>query len=194
MYSDVRPFFDFLRASKQAPSRSNSSEWPWEKTIVGVITNSDDRVPSILESLGLKVGKRRVGQFDQQDPEFVHGEDISFVVLSYDVGHEKPQRQIFDAAENLLPGILAHSHSHSVMDINDFEKLYVGDDHQKDYIGALEAGWHALCIDRNHALEDHRPKDQDIVSIPGVLKSSEKPLKAIWDLGSLKSWKPPSDD
>jgi hypothetical protein len=126
--------------------------WPFEKTVVGIISNSDYRVPRILESQSLKVSKRRA---DGNSPitDFSLGDDldsvddIDFVVLSYDVGHEKPDRQIFDAATKLLAEGLKGNEKGLTVD--DFDKLYVGDDIIKDYDAAKEAGWDALLLDRH---------------------------------------------
>jgi hypothetical protein len=48
LYPDVRPFFNMLRfANKRAKqNRTPLGLWPWDQTIVGIITNSDNRVPS----------------------------------------------------------------------------------------------------------------------------------------------------
>ena len=80
--------------------------------------------------------------------------DIDFVVTSYDVGAEKPDRRIFDAAKvcAALPD-----------DEADVEHVYlhIGDDSIKDGQGAIEAGWNAACVSgfgRNEGrkLEDRR--------------------------------------
>ena len=70
---------------------------------VGVITNSDPRVPDVLSSLGLRVSPVRWGT-KTEDPASVASRDyeIDFSVMSYDVGHEKPDRRIFEAAEEMF--------------------------------------------------------------------------------------------
>ena len=62
------------------------------------------------------------------------GDDIDFVMLSYDVGFEKPDSKIFDATKQMLPGQERFVH--------------VGDDLQKDYLGAKRAGWEGVLLDR----------------------------------------------
>ncbi|KAF2761264.1 haloacid dehalogenase [Pseudovirgaria hyperparasitica] len=187
VFPDVLPFFSMLRGVKGSPSLS--SNWPWERTVVGIITNSDDRVPGILRSFGLKVASRRVGI--TYDPTIIATEDddISFTVLSYDVGFEKPQRPIFDMALRLLDDQLAKEPYNTSASIDSFEKLYVGDDHKKDYIGAIEAGWNALYIDRAGHLSQYRPNKEALVTVadyqdPGI------DLKVIWDLKTLSEWTP----
>ena len=115
---------------------------------VGVVTNSDDRVPSILSSLGLKVCSLRHGMRSYDVNSASKGEelsDIDFVVLSYDVSFEKPSREIFDAAKDL--GRLGE------MQADQERYIHVGDDLEKDLEGAVQAGWEGLFLDRegNHA-------------------------------------------
>jgi FMN phosphatase YigB (HAD superfamily) len=149
LYSDVRPFFSLLRSAKSQPCPS----WPWDKTIVGIISNSDDRVPGILSSFGLKVVARRFSSPSQMSPstQINTYEDISFVILSYDVGHEKPSPEIFKAAEDMLSSALCSTSSTSAA--QDYEKLYIGDDLEKDYLGAEAAGWERLLLVREERKE-----------------------------------------
>ncbi|KAF2133435.1 hypothetical protein P153DRAFT_363623 [Dothidotthia symphoricarpi CBS 119687] len=144
LYPDVLPFFQTLR--DKISRGADASSWPWDKTVVGIITNSDDRVPGILNSFGLRIGPRRVGKSDQRSQKATLGDDISFVVLSYDVGFEKPDRRMFDAASEMLQETLAGNDEELKAD--DFEKLYVGDELEKDYLGAEAAGWNSIYLDR----------------------------------------------
>jgi FMN phosphatase YigB (HAD superfamily) len=174
LYPEVLPFFRMLRKRK---SRNSPS-----KIIVGIITNSDDRVPGILEDFGLIINSRRfvasaeplkvrsksaemlfAGSDEDSrpspgtnprvrsaDPE--SHDDVDFVILSYDVGHEKPNRRMFDAASATLHEMLANHDSK--LDASDFWKLYVGDDLNKDYMAARQAGWAAVLVDRADILGD----------------------------------------
>jgi FMN phosphatase YigB (HAD superfamily) len=154
LYSDVRPFFDVLRSARFHSQHQSQSHqpWPWDKTIVGIITNSDARVPGILQAFGLSIGPRRYSPPDQdpdkneivEQPSLNTNEehDISFVVLSYDVGYEKPDEGIFKAAEAMLSLTLENDAA------QDYEKLYVGDDFKKDYLGAEAAGWERILLVR----------------------------------------------
>jgi beta-phosphoglucomutase-like phosphatase (HAD superfamily) len=102
---------------------------------VGVITNSDDRIPGILSSLGLNVGSPRHGMgLSSQNSN--SEEDINFVVMSYDVGHEKPAREIFDAARALAGASPTQGNW----------CLHVGDDLDKDYKGAKAADWESVLL------------------------------------------------
>lgn len=103
---------------------------PFKRVIIGVVTNSDDRVPSILSSFGLNVSPTRYGD------TLAHGDyDIDFSCMSYDVGAEKPDRRIFKAAEDI------------VATDGEWEKVYVGDEWAKDVVGAHGAGWDPVLLD-----------------------------------------------
>lgn len=172
MYPDVKPFFSMIRRSNE--QANVGLPWKWDKTVVGIITNSDDRVPGILESFGLKVGPRRVGSRALHSAKATVDDDISFVVLSYDVGFEKPDRRLFDAALEMLKETLAEAGNGAEgQDVDDFEKLYVGDTIEKDYFGAKRAGWNALVIDRL-----------------GQLRDKDEQIESITDFGDLSTWVP----
>ncbi|HEX6467336.1 MAG TPA: HAD family hydrolase [Terriglobales bacterium] len=82
---------------------------------IGVISNSDGRIARVLSSCGL-------------------GECFASITDSGNVGHEKPARQIFEAALNSL-------------EVRPDESLYVGDIYSVDYMGAQNAGMQALIMD-----------------------------------------------
>ena len=152
LYPDVLPFFRMIRHMKAHRIRHGAHHglWPWDKTIVGVITNSDDRVPGILSSFGVNMGPWRYpvkGVSGPKDEEY----DIDFTVLSYDVGAEKPDQRIFAAAEEMLEHKLKAASIASDEDIRaeEFEKIYVGDDLQKDVFGAQDAGWSSVLLQRD---------------------------------------------
>jgi FMN phosphatase YigB (HAD superfamily) len=189
IYPDVKPFFQMLRNH----STTDIVElWPWDKTVVGIITNSDARVPGILESFDLKIGPRRVGTPDQRSAEAAMEDDISFVVLSYDVGVEKPDRRIYDAAVDSLKETLAGSGGGLKFD--DFEKLYVGDSLEHDFFGAKRAGWNALMLDRSgHYKSVFAKKGKDIVNTTVKHQKQDRLAKVamIKNLEALSNWYPP---
>ncbi|CAH0577707.1 unnamed protein product [Chrysodeixis includens] len=101
---------------------------------IGVISNFDPRLNGILQSVGI---------YDQFD----------FILASYEFGHSKPDKRIFEKAIELCQKPLAPS-----------EALHIGDDVQKDYEGARAAGWHAVLINKqpeseNQLRQDHVFKD-----------------------------------
>ncbi|KAK5169689.1 uncharacterized protein LTR77_005667 [Saxophila tyrrhenica] len=113
----------------------------YDRVVVGVITNSDDRVPDVLTSLGLKVSPLRYGDSKAEGGNW----DVDFTVMSYDVGHEKPDRRIFEAAEGMLDVVRGAGAAASA-EGDGWEKVYVGDEYDKDVVGAVDAGWKAVLI------------------------------------------------
>ena len=124
----------------------------WSEPIIGIITNSDDRVPSILSSLGLQVGLWRHGYNSQVS--FKEEDDINFVVMSYEVGFEKPDSKIFNTTKQMMPGRERY--------------LHVGDDLQKDYHAAKQAGWEGILLDR-----EAKTKQEDSEPITRITSLSE---------------------
>jgi hypothetical protein len=184
VFPDVGPFFKMLQ--DRAAGRPLDRHWPWNRTVVGVITNSDDRIPSILESFGLKVGPRRVGSADQRGKQATLEDDVSFVVLSYDVGFEKPDRRMFDSAVGMLQETLAGNQEGLTAD--DFEKLYVGDEVEKDCVGAEAAGWSAMLLDRegSHTRGSNALTYVDVKDKAGT----QRKVLAANDLSALSGWQP----
>ncbi|KAF2660557.1 hypothetical protein K491DRAFT_589214 [Lophiostoma macrostomum CBS 122681] len=189
-YSDVLPIFSLIN--------SHSPSWKWDKTIIGVITNSDNRVPSVLESLGLSVGPRRFGSVSQQRTTEQKKPDIDFVVLSYDVESAKPDRKIFDAGVDMLRDVLdaeADDNDHNPkLSVKDFEKLYVGDEIDKDYLGAERAGWNALYLKRKEGklLEPHGDGIEEMDELSKDENGNEvvKKIRFITHLEQLQHWGP----
>ena len=144
LHSDVLPFFRHLRSLKTGHEPSH--DWPWHRTTVGIISNSDDRICSVLHSLGILVTPRRIGLFDNHEHEDMsEPEDISFVVCSYDAGVEKPDGRIFAVAAHMAARLGLGK---------DAKLLHVGDDVKKDVVGAERAGWHAVLLDREEKIAD----------------------------------------
>jgi FMN phosphatase YigB (HAD superfamily) len=241
LYPDVPTFFNL--------SNSQTPAGKWEKIIIGVITNSDNRVPSVLESLGLSVGPRRAGTQAQQQIETKEDHDIDFVVLSYDVEAAKPDRKIFDAGVDMLREVLtaeaekrealaaeieeeklkyvekeserlneyirdndvekAAKHLESLirmsrtppleprLSVDDFEKLYVGDEIEKDYLGAERAGWNALYLKRPERADGglFEPQSDGIEEMDKRVRDENgnvvtKKIRFITHLEQLQHWHP----
>ena len=139
LYPDVLPFFRSLREATGYLHTYRSD------IKIGVLTNSDDRVPQILSSLGLSVGPWRYGTglSNQQRPSGNY-HDIDFVALSYDIGFSKPDPQIFEATKKMAQQATKDS----------LECLHVGDDLEKDYKAAQVAGWRSVLLDREREYKD----------------------------------------
>ncbi|EDU51558.1 hydrolase HAD superfamily [Pyrenophora tritici-repentis] len=181
LYKDVKPFFSMLQRAKreaQLQVRTPTHPWPWEKTIVGIITNSDYRVPYILTSLGLNVMNRRYKEPCHTALMEEEETDISFIIMSYDVGIEKPDAAIYKAAEELLGD-----------DIEDYEKLHVGDDVDTDYQGAKDAGWDRVLLLRGE--EECRVAGKGVQRIEVENKQGRfKTVDAVNSLLDLDTWQP----
>lgn len=119
--------------------------------VVGVITNSDDRVPSVLSSFGLRVSPLRCGVQEQNPsraspagPQQQGDYDIDLHCMSYDVGFAKPDRRIFDATEAVADGLVAASRDGG--EDAPWLKMYVGDEFEKDVKAAWAAGWNSVLV------------------------------------------------
>lgn len=133
-------------------NKLKASDQEGQRTIIGVISNSDPRVRSILQSLGLTLGTSNT-------PKDLKS-DLQFVVLSYETGFEKPLPNNFDIAERLARKMLPPAEAGV-----GFSKIYIGDDVTKDGESAVNAGWDAIIVDReqNQSLQTHH-KGMQIVS------------------------------
>ncbi|RAK73948.1 haloacid dehalogenase-like hydrolase [Aspergillus fijiensis CBS 313.89] len=151
-------FFTRLRHIKRTRTRLG----PFDRVVVGVVSNSDDRVPAVLESLGLRVGMCRADQdvsstrlpgFEMRgrDEARVNNEaggegiyDLDMVITSYEAGAEKPGAVIFEVARRQAMKLVSASEDGS--DKSEWTCVHVGDDYDKDYRAAIEAGWKAFYI------------------------------------------------
>ena len=184
LFPDVVPLLQRLRNAHRADNT---------RVVVGVITNSDVRVPDVLSSLGMRVSPSRYG--GQPVPAFAvdNQYDIDFSVMSYDVEHEKPDKRMFHAAEEMLKAILEADSGgkHSDNDPREWRKVYIGDEYDKDVTGALNAGWNAILIDRENSKRDGVVwlDDQSTSSWSELFKTS----KAVGfnSLAELAKWLPP---
>lgn len=149
-YALVPGVDSLLRALKRPRPEQLSAP----RILVGVITNSDDRVPGILSSLGLRVSPLRFGAAMNPTELSGHEFDVDLHCMSYDVGFAKPDRRIFDAAEEMAKQLVAAQDG----DDSAWLKLYVGDDFAKDVTGAHTAGWNAVFVGSEaSALEQRLP-------------------------------------
>lgn len=191
LYPDVLPFFWSMQQLKQQYSH------PQDPAIfVGVISNGDPRVKSILQSLDLRVGVESMPKVEayKDRASRVLGDvgphtklqdlkdaakspwynvynplnHVDLVVTSYEVGAEKPDPLPFLQAEVLAnmnfvskmeqlrkdwsPSIDVMKHR---LEVNrqaakfEFAKcIHIGDDYDKDYQGAIGAGYEALHLSR----------------------------------------------
>lgn len=119
---------------------------------MGVITNSDDRVPNVLSSLGFHVSPLRFGSPFNAAAIVGKQYDIDIHCMSYDVGFAKPDRRIFEAAEVMAEKVVALQRGSGrpvgagsqLQENPPWLKLYVGDEFKTDVIGARAAGWNSV--------------------------------------------------
>jgi HAD superfamily hydrolase (TIGR01549 family) len=106
----------------------------------------DDTVPALAElrSRGLKVGL--VSNLDmpleQFCPDFDLASHLDFVLVSHEVGFEKPHPEIFESALRRAQAKAS-------------EAIMVGDQYHSDIMGALGAGIKPLWLDRDGIFDDH---------------------------------------
>jgi FMN phosphatase YigB (HAD superfamily) len=140
---------------------------------------------------------------------------VDFTVLSYDVGAEKPDGRIFGAAEEMLGSLLRRedaSSSSSSSSSHDasaegWSKVYVGDEYEKDVVGATRAGWKAVLVEREeNAAGSGREQREGVEWLGGKRPAAGTKPSSIFDVfvrtdavgvGSLKElgeWLPSSRD
>ena len=139
----------------------------------GVISNADERYgDAILPMLGIR-------------------ESMQFLTFSKNVGWEKPHKNIYKAAiEEAQPWLcLGNSNVMDVEPLKPEEILHIGNDYQKDYVGATEAGFHAVLLDRfdekdvaNEWREKGAPVYKDLIDVVEFLGREQ------FELGSSESY------
>ncbi len=117
--------------------------------------------------------------------------DIDFHCQSYDVWFEKPDQRIFTAATDMMNEITRAQEGWRPIDtdLSSWERLYVGDDYDKDAVGALNAGWHPILLTSNAqegpghvlSLEQHAAWSIDAVF-------AESSVVSVHSIEALVSW------
>ncbi|EEH16956.2 hypothetical protein PABG_07043 [Paracoccidioides brasiliensis Pb03] len=77
--------------------------------------------------------------------------DIDFIVTSYEADAEKPHRKIFDMAKERAKECLDGGGDSGLSPSGDPEWIcvHVGDHYEKDYEGAINAGWDSFLLPRD---------------------------------------------
>ena len=89
---------------------------------------------------------------------------MKFLTFSKNVGYEKPGKEIFQAAmKQAEPWVRLVNCNNSMTDADSMnlscpplkpeEVLHIGNDFKKDYLGAKNAGFHAVLLDRYNEKE-----------------------------------------
>jgi ribonucleotide monophosphatase NagD (HAD superfamily) len=153
--------------------------------VTGVITNSDDRVPDILSSFGLRVSPLRYGMLDTAAAGEM-GHDIDFHCMSYDVGYEKPDKRVFTAAEEMLNIILDSRESQRGPD-GCWLKIYVGDEYGKDVEGSTNAGWKAIFLDPTGS-SPQIPRVEDHYDVLLSDAFQQQPVMRVQSIQNMIHW------
>lgn len=183
-YAAESSLLSTLRAFRQHKARQG-----FEQVIVGVVTNSDDRVPSILSSFGLNVSPLRYGTPGGPPVSPEEEYDIDFHCMSYDVGVEKPDRRIFQAAELMLSRVIASraGQAPTPAELASWQKIYVGDEYVKDVVGATNAGWNPVLLDvEGKAMEIPKLEDCPAKSVNALFTEHE--VVRVRSLRDLAAW------
>ncbi|CAD0114351.1 unnamed protein product [Aureobasidium uvarum] len=177
------PDVSYLQKLALSPQRQKTAN---NRLVIGMITNSDDRVPDVLTSLGLRVNGLRYKSTTSDNKKAEtgdeqHQQDIDFCIMSYDVGVEKPSPQIFDAAVETLASLLASEGN--AYDEKDWGLLYVGDEVGKDAKGAVNAGWDAVLLDRGGEVDT--AYEGDAAGVDGWIEVEGKKVPVLEGIGAL---------
>ena len=172
LYDDAGEFFARMREVKSRLAMQQRFG-PFERVVVGVLSNSDDRVPGVLKSLGLRVGDTRADQgvssmrlagFEERSSsstpsseEGGHANDLDLIITSYEAGEEKPNPAIFEVAKRQAMRLCDDGG-----DVSNWACVHVGDDYNKDYRAAIDAGWEGYYLPREG---DSQVQQQDAKTI-----------------------------
>ncbi|KAI1974556.1 hypothetical protein LOZ53_002756 [Ophidiomyces ophidiicola] len=157
LYEDVPPFFEWLKSWKIARSvqlypAGNRLNTDFDRVIVGVISNADNRIMTVLNSLRLRVGIPLEDDLERPHPhkQPERKADIDFVLTSYEAGCEKPDKAIFDLAVKYANRYIQASGDNNYIFPGPADKcIHVGDDFHDDHLGAVRAGWTGILLLRN---------------------------------------------
>lgn len=158
LYPDVHPFLTLL-------SRAYSpGVWPPKRTILGLVSNSDPRVRSILHSFGIPIhpamfppryAPHSIRRHHQHNFGPAH---FGFATLSYEAGYAKPERGIYSSAVRDAQASLerlsyrARTTRTGLRMLGDvrgeFHCMHVGDELEKDVLPAIRCGWDGVLLDR----------------------------------------------
>ncbi|KAL4906645.1 hypothetical protein BDW74DRAFT_150897 [Aspergillus multicolor] len=162
LFDDVGPFLKNVRAQRR-------------KVVIGVVSNSDDRISSVLDSLGVSIRDARAGEEKTKSGDDLPGfeeereaktsqdsqqqqKDIDFILTSYQVGAEKPDPLIWDVATRTANQLAGEAGAEG------WERIHIGDDYGKDYHGAGDAGWGAYYLARDAEAAAQAPEGTRVIT------------------------------
>lgn len=159
-----RPGVDQFMSAAQETANSSTSQN--QRRMMGVISNFDSRLSTILRNHGISSASKDNPRLD-------------FTLTSYEAGVEKPDPQIFHIALNRANQI---SHASNV---HPHEALHIGNLCKEDYLGARSAGWHALLVNvsstkKNEELRTVIPKWHIFAGFPELQTRLETDPSFEW--------------
>ncbi|MBU9724214.1 MULTISPECIES: HAD family hydrolase [Bacillaceae] len=125
---------------------------------------------SFLKKQGVKLGIVSNGKKGTQFGKIAHiGADKwipeEYIIISGNVGYEKPNIHIFKIAENRL-------------ELSSQDFLYIGDSWEHDVVGPIDAGWQAVFLNTRGAKRttDHSPfaECHELVEVKELLERKYK--------------------
>lgn len=199
LFPDVLPFLALLGASSYS-----AGIWPPRRTMLGILSNSDPRVRSILQSFNIPITPSLYpprytphSRYSRRHADFGPA-GFAFATLSYEAGFAKPDRMIFDRAVRDAQGVLAGLHpvarlsrtgGEVLRDVHGtFHHMHVGDDLEKDVLPAMELGWDAILLDRECDVETEvrEIEGKQVTVVNSLLALRRVVTKERLDAGAMK--------
>lgn len=157
LFDDVLPFLTTIGTSWSAAT------WPPTRTMLGIVSNSDPRVRSILSSFDIPILPSLFPPRYSPHSRRFHVDfgpaTFAFATLSYETGYAKPDKKIYSAAvcdaqatiqQMAYVSRLTRTGLHLLDEVRDqFHCMHVGDELEKDVLPAIEAGWDGVLLDRD---------------------------------------------
>lgn len=122
-----------------------------------VATNSDPRVLKILQSLGVS--------------NYINDSDV---YISYEIDAAKPEKEFYDA---IAKRYRSSHHSERRLSSQFLENCWhIGDDYDKDFLGAVRAGWNGVYLDRRRQSQFFSGKKIPVSQLDGCFTDQAQEL------------------
>ncbi|KAI9359940.1 HAD-like domain-containing protein [Zopfochytrium polystomum] len=128
------------------------------RPVLGVLSNSDPRTRDVIDELGL------AGMFD-------------FVMLSYNLGLEKPDPRVFAAAIEAASGVLTRRGQPGTIAAE--RAVHVGDSLERDVMAAQAAGWIGFKVQYYGDGDDDGGGDKTGLSRPTVESNLDELVRLV---------------
>lgn len=122
-----------------------------------VATNSDPRVLKILQSLGVS--------------DYINDSEVH---ISYEIDAAKPEKEFYDA---IAKRYRSSHHSARRLSSQFLENCWhIGDDYEKDFLGAVRAGWNGVYLDRRRQSQFFSGKKIPVSQLDGCFTDQAQEL------------------